>query len=294
MLAAALLACLPCLTSLAEDNAPPAQAPTQEPSKTLETTQPQASAEAFRLRLTNSLYGPVEASADQGVTWHLVGRVVHQAVDLAPAGPNPKAAVQRSSAQGLALGVGGSKYLRLLPDTPAARKDPTAIVVNAAPSSPLFSTLLSPVDSPVQQMIGRTVVALPERYSPQEGDVLLVTVTKADPKPEAASAMVQEAADKYRQAVVEKLRAANKKPTTGTLTVNANVPPGEKVSVVTFHLDGAVVGILNSPPFTIRLNTTIWTNGEHLIEVRALDANGGTVTRKKALVVVDNPPQPKS
>jgi hypothetical protein len=249
--------------------------------------------ESYRLRLVNTLYGPVEVSADQGVTWRLIGRVVHQAVDLAPAAPSSKVAVQRSTAQGMALGVGGGKYLRLLPDSPAARKDPTAIVVNAKPSSPLFSSLLPPVDAPIQQMVGRTVVSIPDRYAPQEGDVLLITVAKPDLKPGSASLLVQDAAEKYQQAAVERLRTVNKKPANGTLTVNANLPPGEKVSVVTFHLDGTVVGILNNPPYTIRLNTTIWSNGEHLIEVRALDSNGGTLSRKKTLVVVDNPPPPK-
>ena len=289
-LAAALLVSLPCLTSRAEDNAQEAQP--QTPPQTQPA--PQTTSESYRIRITNTLYGPVEASADQGATWLLVGRVVHQAVDVAPSGPAAKTAILRSSPQGVALGVGGGKFLRLVPDAPTAHRDPTAIALKASPTSALFKELLPPVDSPVQQVVGRTAIALPEHYAPSEGDVLQITATSSALPPDKAAAAVKEAAEKYRQAALERIKAAGKKPTTGTLSVNANLHPNEKPSVITFYLDGNVVGILNSPPYSIRLNTTIWSNGEHLIEVRALDANGATLTRKKALVVVDNPPQPKT
>jgi hypothetical protein len=53
-------------------------------------------------------------------------------------------------------------------------------------------------------------------------------------------------------------------------------------------VDGAVVGILNRAPYSLRLDTRNWANGEHLIEVRGLNENGASYTQKKVLVVVDN------
>jgi hypothetical protein len=41
----------------------------------------------------------------------------------------------------------------------------------------------------------------------------------------------------------------------------------------------------------MRWDTRAWKDGEHLVEVRALDKGGGIVSRSKALVVVQNAAQ---
>jgi hypothetical protein len=38
----------------------------------------------------------------------------------------------------------------------------------------------------------------------------------------------------------------------------------------------------------VRWDTRQWENGEHLVEVRALDGAGKVLTRSKALVVTEN------
>jgi hypothetical protein len=70
--------------------------------------------------------------------------------------------------------------------------------------------------------------------------------------------------------------------------VSAKLKPGDQPNAVTFLHEGDVAGIMNTPPFTMRWNTKEWPDGEHLVEVRALDKGGGILSRSKALVVVQN------
>jgi hypothetical protein len=74
----------------------------------------------------------------------------------------------------------------------------------------------------------------------------------------------------------------------GELTVRGELAPDEDPGAVTFLVDGSIAGIQNRPPYVMKLDTRQWTNGEHLIEVRAVDRSGGKLTHRRALVVVEN------
>jgi hypothetical protein len=92
----------------------------------------------------------------------------------------------------------------------------------------------------------------------------------------------------YRSAAVAALRERGSKPTTGRLTLSANLQAGLSVAAVTFLLDTVPVALLNRPPYRVVWDTRDWQDGEHMVEVRALDARGGILTRSKALVFVAN------
>ncbi len=279
MCAAPALACLLCLISLAAARAQ------QESGATPPETQ---TAEAFRLRIVNAPLGPVEASTDRGKSWFLVARVLRPASESAPGATLSLPSVERSSPQGMAFGIGGRRLLRLLPDSPAARRDLAAILVNVRTDASLFKSLLPPVGAAVQQEVNRRPLPLINGYSPREHDVLQILAARCDTPADRLPALVREAAESYLQAALARLRAQGKSPTTGTLTVVARLHPTEKPAMVTFHLDGNMIAMLNRSPFTLRWNTREWPNGEHLLEVRALDANGAVLTFTRTLVVVEN------
>jgi hypothetical protein len=279
MRAAQALACLLCLIS------PAAARAQQEGGSNSPETQP---AEAFRLRIVNAPLGPVEVSADRGKNWLLVARVLRPATESAPGATISLPSVERSSPQGMAFGIGGKRLLRLLPDNEAARRDLAAILVNVKSDDPLFKSLLPPVGAAVQQEVNRRPLPLISGYSPRENDALQILAARSETPMDRLAVLFREAAESYRQAALARMRAQGKSPTTGTLTVVARLHPTEKPAMVTFHLDGNMIAMLNRSPFTLRWNTRDWPNGEHLLEVRALDTNGTVLTFTRTLVVVDN------
>lgn len=240
------------------------------------------------MRVSNTLYGPVEISADRGATWTLVARVVKPAVDRAPGASSTLPVVDRASAQGMAFVISKGHLVRLLPDTPANFRDPAAIVINRRPTDSFFRDLLPPAGTPVQQVVNKKAAPLPDDYMPHDGDEYLFSVSRTDLTAAQVPALVKDAAERYRDYAAAKLRASGKKPYSGALTVNASVAPGDKVNAVTYLLDGNVLAIQNQPPFTLKVNTKDWSNGEHVLEIRGLDAAGATATEKKLLIVVDN------
>jgi len=245
------------------------------------------SGEAYRLRLVNTLHGGVELSVDEGQTWLLVARVVRPATGTA-AGGDSLPTVQRVSPAGLAIGVGGQRLLRLLPDSKAARRDRAAILVNVRPTAALFKDFLPPVGSPVQQVLSRRAVPLPQNYTPRDGDVLLITATYSNLPSEKIAVYAQDASARYHDDAISRLRSRGGAPISGTLTVTARLASGDRPEFVIFTLDGADAAILNRPPYTVNWDTREWVDGEHLIEVRARDAAGAVLTQTKKLVVVDN------
>jgi hypothetical protein len=249
--------------------------------------------EVYRLRLTNTVYGPVEASADRGATWLLIGRVVKPAIDRAPGADSTLPTVQRAGSNGWAFGIGGNHLVRVLPDLPASRQDPMAIIVNLAPGSPLFKELLPPIGSAIQLNNGSKTTALSSDYMPQDGDRLLVTAPKTDIPKEKLADAVKEISSRYSESALARLKAEKRKPISGFLTMNANPAEGDVPNAVTFTLDGETVSIQNRAPYTMRIDTHRWPNGEHLLEARALNASGGTLTHKKVLIYIDNPSEKK-
>lgn len=248
------------------------------------------SEEAFRLRVTNTLHGAVEVSVDRGKSWALIARVNQAATENTSGATSSLPVVLRASRHGLAFAVGNGRQIRLLPDSPTARRDRAALLVNVSPDSALFQRLLPPEGSTVQQLVHQRPVALISGYVPQDGDMLLFTVTHSETPTDKLAEVAREAAEEYRKAALARLKARGGKPSSGVLTVVAKLAPGDDPAAVTFAFDGAVTAILNRAPYIVRVDTRDWTNGEHLIEVRAVDASGRVLTQTKHLLYVENAP----
>lgn len=271
MSAARLLACLLCLISPAAGRG----------------FENQQSEEAFRLRIANTQHGGVELSVDSGKTWLLIARVARPATETASGGDSLPT-VQRVSPGGMAFGVGGRRVVRLLPDSPPARRDRAAILVNVRASAALFKDFLPPVGSPVQQVLHQRAVPLRPNYAPRDNDVLQITAARSDLSPDRIADYARDASERYHDDAISRLRSRGGTPVSGMLTVTARLAPGDSPEFVTFVLNGIDVAIINRPPYEVHWDTRAWTRGEHLIEVRARDASGNILSRAKTLVVVDN------
>ncbi|MDO8682755.1 MAG: Ig-like domain-containing protein [Armatimonadota bacterium] len=74
----------------------------------------------------------------------------------------------------------------------------------------------------------------------------------------------------------------------GILTIRAEVKNNAPLNYVEVCIDGQVVALTNSIPYSYDWDTTTVNNGEHIIEARGADQFGNIVTRKSTRVIVKN------
>jgi hypothetical protein len=254
---------------------------------------PDAPQAAFHLRIANTTHGAVQLSVDGGMSWLLVARVTRPVTSTAPGAESSERLVLRSNRYGMAFGAGNRRQIRVLPDIPVNAKTEGAILLNVPATAAVFKDFLPPSGTPVRIINGGRTEALPlpEAYYPKDEDVLEFVSPRTAATPEKLADYAKDAADFYLQRSLARLRASGKKPVTGTLLVTAKLKPGDQPNAVTFLHEGQVAGIMNTSPFSMRWDTRAWKDGEHLVEVRALDKGGGILSRSKALVVVQNAAQ---
>ena len=190
----------------------------------------------------------------------------------------------------MAFGAGKDRQIRVLPDIPANRKTPGAILLNVPATAAVFKDFLPPAGTPVRYLSSAQSEALPlpEAYYPKEEDTLEFVSPRTAATPEKIAVYAKDAERYYLERCLTKLRVTGKKPVTGNLFVSAKLKPGDNPNAVTFLHEGSIAGIMNAPPFSMRWDTRQWRDGEHLVEVRALDKHGAILSRSRALVVVQN------
>jgi hypothetical protein len=230
----------------------------------------------------------VEVSTDEGKTWTLFSRVQKAAQSPAEGGAFVTPSIERAGGNGIAFSIGGRRLVRILPDLPANYKNGSAIVVSNTSSAGIFKEMLPPIGASVRQVIAKREVDLPADYIPRDGDIFVIRAVQSALPPDKLAEQIKSLGARYNEAIANRLRAQGKKPTNGTLTVTVNLAAGEKLSALTYYLDGEVVAIQNQPPFQLKLDTRRWPNGEHVLEARAVDTNGAVVTQKKTLLFVEN------
>ena len=198
--------------------------------------------------------------------------------------------VLRSNQYGMAFGVGKDRLIRVLPDIPANRKTQGAILLNVPATAAVFKDFLPPAGTPVRYLTSASSEAnpLPEAYYPKEEDTLEFVAPRTASTPGKIAVYAKDAERYYLEKCLTKLRLTGKKPISGSLFVSARLKPGDVPNAVTFLHEGSIAGIMNAPPFSMRWDTKQWPDGEHLVEVRALDKHGAILSRSKALVVVQN------
>lgn len=162
------------------------------------------------------------------------------------------------------------------------------LLIQTATTRPVFDLLLEAGPLRHGVIVNGHPVSMAAGYSPSEGDTLLLAATPPSSSLSRFAAAVESAATAYQAAVEERLQRSGQKPVTGYLTVTARSPSSLGHATVVFLMDGAPLALINRPPYTVRWDTRSWSDGEHLIEVRALDATGAIVTRSKQLIVVRN------
>lgn len=78
------------------------------------------------------------------------------------------------------------------------------------------------------------------------------------------------------------------KTVSGNLTLKADVTNAENVTMVSFMIDGKLHSVTNIPPFIYNWDTTLFSNGRHLIYIEGMDDLGNVLTETTAEVFVKN------
>lgn len=270
-------------------------------------TAPEAAPPALRIRIHNSLFGAIEASADGGEHWRLIGRVMRPAnatvVDKAARGAG---VLSRSGRFGGAICIGHQYAFYLLPGEDSIKlaresalhpeSQNPGIITNLPARHSLFGSLLLPAGSTVQLQRDSQLIPIPDPYTPGTGDQLVIQGPEPEPGAPGGTPAVRLAsvADRYAQSAEQRAKKAGYPVVHGTLTIRANLPtdPQHVLAAVMFAVDGQSVSAQNTPPFIYRWDTTSVANGEHVVEAQGLDSAGAVVTRRRDLVVVQNSPPP--
>ena len=74
----------------------------------------------------------------------------------------------------------------------------------------------------------------------------------------------------------------------GDVTLTADMDNAGRVSLVSFSVDGSLVGMVNTAPYRFVWHTAQTANGWHVIRTEALDAAGGVVSSHDQTLRVDN------
>ena len=89
-------------------------------------------------------------------------------------------------------------------------------------------------------------------------------------------------------------RAGSLTEVSGVTTLNADVRKAAAVELVSFYVDGRLVGLTNSKPFVYEWDTATTSNGPHTIRIEGASADGLTLTSKTLEVLVRNNPAPET
>lgn len=276
--------------------------------------------ETYSLRVENAQYGRVEISLDRGLHSILIGRVQRPTVQMATEKTaTAVGTVQRVQGDGIVFCVATGRIMKLLPavapikPTPHGKKTsapgPAALVTDIAAGKGLFRDLLPPAGTVVGAIADTPREApFPADYLPTLDDVFVFHVSlplppakageteaqRADTLKESVRVQVTALQKEYAAGAVARARAERRTVVSGTLTLRATLPEGEPdpITAVAYFIDGKFIAGQNTAPFVYQWNTKNVENGEHVLEIRAENSNTRPVTRKRALIVVQNGPAP--
>ena len=271
------------------------------------------SRETYRLRVENAKYGRIELSIDGGEHFVLVGRVLKPAAVATPgADAEHPGSVVRSSGDGFAFGVAPGQIIKILPDTNVARRGKlpgSAITTDIKPHTGIFGEDCPPLGTAALQQPGHGAWRVfPNGFTPSEDDWFgfvipvpevrgIAAVATAPPDPAVLARLtatrkrLAALADDYASQAIARARAGKRDIVSGLVILRAKLPSGEPepITAVTYSIDGDIVSAQNTLPSTYGWNTARVSNGEHVIEIRALSKYATVVTRVRVLVLVSNP-----
>lgn len=261
--------------------------------------------ETYRLRIENYTFGKVEISTDSGKHYKLLGRVSRPAKSpMVDRSANVAGSILRSTHEFFTFSVALGQSLIVCPVRSSVSKTskkggsasapPTSAIIqtNLPKSHPLFHDFLPPENTRLfLQLTPGFTDKIPETFTLGEEDTFIFTVSlgKEVTKEVVAKECVK-LAEAYQAEAAERAKANKTQVVSGMLALQPKLPLGEPdpIVYVTYSIDGDQVAAQNTEPFSYDWDTKQVSNGEHLVEIRALNRQGNLITRARVLVVVTN------
>lgn len=221
-----------------------------------------------------------------------------------------------------ALPVANGKHAWPAAASPAMEN--SAILTNLTPRTGLFGELALSRGTTVKMEVNERMLGpFPTLYEPSSEDVYIFVVPRIVEKPAGADTGVSETKKNETgkseaetllsvsllspEAVKERIQALGQAYAaqslaralqehrtlfSGTLTLKAKLPAGEPdpIAYVTYAIDNHLVSVQNVAPFDYEWDTRQAVDGEHVIEIRALNRNRHVITSQRKLVIVQNKP----
>ena len=269
--------------------------------------------ETYRLRVQNTEYGRVEVSADGGLSYALIGRVSRPATGAtSERGAEIPGRVLRAGGEGLAFTVGAGRVIKLRPEPrPPANREaryfrlplptlPAEIVTNLPPGAGgIFGDLTPPPGTAVRlQDRPQTLLDIESNHLLSSDDLFVFIVALpaqsklAGTEGTAASigGRLNALAHAYAAGSVARARAQGHRVVSGNLTLKARLPEGEPdpIAAVTYTIDDDLLAAQNVGPFSFDWDTRRAPDGEHVVDISALNRNGRLITHARTLIVVNN------
>ena len=274
--------------------------------------------DSFLVRVENARFGRVEVSLDGGVSYSLLGRVQHPATAPEKDRSSKVAGDAKSiSKNRLSFAVAPTEILLLSPEVASgksgrqklasARIPASEIVTDIAPEKSLFDCFPKSQKIAVLLQSGiREPSPLPSGYVVHLGDtfVFRAPIISAEKKPSALGsdsnalkARYEEIAGKlrsysnaYASSAIDRAKRSKRKIVSGLLRLVPKLPENEPepITTLSYAMDGEVIALHNSLPSVFIWDTTRLTNGEHLIEIRAMSQYATLISTNRILIVVNN------
>ena len=224
----------------------------------------------------------------------------------------------RGSSEGIAFAVSPQFALKIRPaastvigarSVSLSSTAAAEIVTSIGSDKALFGKFLPPAGSKVLlQATSHSPGPFPEGYSVSAADSFVVLAEIVAPAPfgppaqtdaeravalqHSLRALFESMAADYRDGAMQRAVADKRKVVAGTLTLRPNLPPDEPdpITAITYAIDDGdnVVCARTTAPYLFAWDTSTVSDGEHVVEVRGLSANGNVITRTRYLVVINN------
>ncbi len=261
--------------------------------------------ETYRLRIENYVFGKVDISADGGKHYKMIGRVSRPAKSpMVDRSANVVGSILRSTREFFTFSVALGQSVIICPAHSSVTKNskkgssvsapPTSAIVqtNLPKAHPLFHEFAPPENTRVfLQLTPGFTDKIPDTFTLGEEDTFVFTVSLGkEITKESVEKECVKLAEAYQAGAMERAKANKTQTVSATLALQPKLPTGEPdpIVYVTYAIDGDQVAAQNTEPFSYDWDTKQTSNGEHLIEIRALNRQGNLITRARVLVVVNN------
>ncbi len=237
----------------------------------------------------NTRYGAVDALLPNHQTPILIGRVLSLARNIQHMRIKMNAnSIYGTTHSGFSIATGAHTGIQFaLFCSPPARKPDTTVATDLHMNTDVMKQLLhQPEQAGLMQH--NTLLAFPNGYQPAYGDIIAIQIP-VTPK-SSLPGMLQMYAKQYAAAAAERAKLWHLPIVNGLVTVNARLPDNEPdhIYAVAFLIDDATYDLRNIAPYQFRWNSRKAPDGEHTLEVDALDQAGSVITRQVTLVLVQN------